>query len=98
MKMTKRKLRRFRKAGGRTLERLESLGKISSDDRVTLMVKLGDNKEAETICKVCCGVAVNDGLMTKEQVKKGKFRAVGEGGEWLEKCLEFWAKILPMIL
>jgi hypothetical protein len=95
--MKKRELRRFRKASGRALRRLERLGEITSAERVTLLAKLADDKEAEIMCKVCCEAAVSDGLLTKKQVAKGKFVAIGEGIDW-DKCLEFFMKILPMFL
>ena len=95
--MKRRELRRFRKAGGRALRRLERLGEITSAERVTLTVKMADDAEAEIMCKVCCEKAVTGGLLSSRQVASGKFVAIGENIDW-DKCLEFFMKILPMFL
>jgi len=97
--MTRRELRRFRKAAGRTFDRACREGTITNGERTTLTIKLLDDDQVERMAAACTAQAVTCGLLSNEMVAAGniKWVGLGENIDWA-KLAEFILKIIPMFL
>ena len=97
--MTRRELRRFRKAAGRTFDRACDSGTITNGERTTLTIKLLDDDQVERMAAACTAQAVECGVLSNQMVAAGniKWVGLGENIDW-KKLAEFILKIIPMFL
>lgn len=97
--MTKRELRRFRKAGGRAMRKARRKGELSKADQKTILVRMLDDEQVELMAETCKAQAVKCGLITAERAARGDIKWVGlfENVDWA-KFAEFFMSILPLFL